>query len=442
MKKKINIQFIGISIIGILATMLLITNIFYELFEKEVLNDIRIDLGIIKNTKIENVEDIKKLNIDSSELRITLIANDGTVLYDNEVDISALDNHKDRPEVIQAKTEGFGKQIRTSDTLGKSIFYSAILLDNGMVLRGSKEASNIIYLFQSVVPTILFIILVMIIIVIIASCTITNNLIKPIEKIANDIEKHSIFTDVSEYKEIEPFINTIKKQYDDILKSSVIRQEFTANVSHELKTPLTAISGYAELIENNIVKGEEVHHFSKEIRNNANRLLILINDIIRLSELDNIDEKAKLERIDLYEVVKSNLEDIKVNAKKNNITVSCSGMSVKILGNKFMISEVITNLCDNAIRYNVKDGMVNIEVFKEENNAILKITDTGIGIPKEHIDRIFERFYRVDKSRSKETGGTGLGLSIVKHILELHKATIEVQSQEGKGTYMKVTFFN
>ena len=330
MKKKINIQFIGISIIGILATMLLITNIFYELFEKEVLNDIRIDLGIIKNTKIENVEDIKKLNIDSSELRITLIANDGTVLYDNEVDISALDNHKDRPEVIQAKTEGFGKQIRTSDTLGKSIFYSAILLDNGMVLRGSKEASNIIYLFQSVAPTILFIILVMIIIVIIASCTITNNLIKPIEKIANDIEKHAIFTDVSEYKEIEPFINTIKKQYDDILKSSVIRQEFTANVSHELKTPLTAISGYAELIENNIVKGEEVHHFSKEIRNNANRLLILINDIIRLSELDNIDEKAKLERIDLYEVVKSNLEDIKVNAKKNNITVSCGGMSVKI----------------------------------------------------------------------------------------------------------------
>ena len=218
------------------------------------------------------------------------------------------------------------------------------------------------------------------------------------------------------------------------------RQDFTANVSHELKTPLTAISGYAELIENKMVDESKTIEFAKEIRQNSDRLVCLINDIINLSELDRMDGHIQMEEVNLFEVAMECTKPLSINAGKKAIRFSCIGEACEIRGNRDLISELIMNLCENAIRYNKKDGSVTLEVGMEENCPTLTVSDTGIGIPKEHQERIFERFYRVDKSRSKETGGTGLGLAIVKHIVAIHDARITLVSEEGEGTMIKVKF--
>ena len=220
-----------------------------------------------------------------------------------------------------------------------------------------------------------------------------------------------------------------------------MRQDFTANVSHELKTPLTAISGYAELIENGMVGQNEIVSFSAKIRENVERLLSLINDTIRLSELDNgAAQDNTMETFDLNEMAERCVENLKMYARKHEVNIACIGVSTCITANRGMISELIDNLCNNAIRYNNKNGSVLVEVGVREGHAFLRVKDTGIGIPKEHQERVFERFYRVDKSRSKQTGGTGLGLAIVKHIVAIHGATLHLESEEGKGTEITVTF--
>lgn len=215
------------------------------------------------------------------------------------------------------------------------------------------------------------------------------------------------------------------------------RREFTANVSHELKTPLQGIIGSAEIIENGMVKQEDLPRFIGHIRKEASRLVTLVGDIIRLSQLD---EKAELvkEQINLLEIADETAEKLKNIANDRNIEIKVSGEQVTILGVRKLLYEIIYNLCDNAIKYNVDGGNVKISVTRNNQYAILTVTDTGIGIPQEHIDRVFERFYRVDKSHSKESGGTGLGLSIVKHAAAYHQGTIDIKSKEGSGTTIKI----
>lgn len=218
-----------------------------------------------------------------------------------------------------------------------------------------------------------------------------------------------------------------------------MRQEFTANVSHELKTPLTSISGYAEMIEAGIVKEEDIKNFAGRIRKESARLLSLISDIILLSRLDNSQkaEAIRKETVNLLTIAQKCADDIAVQAKRQGVVVRVSGEEYIMRGNITLLTELVQNLCDNAVRYNRdKDGKVDITV----GNGFIDVKDTGIGIPPEHRARIFERFYRVDKSRSKERGGTGLGLAIVKHICELYDAKIELKSSEGFGTEIKITF--
>ena len=217
------------------------------------------------------------------------------------------------------------------------------------------------------------------------------------------------------------------------------RQEFTANVTHELKTPLQSIIGSAELLESGLVKPEDTPRFVGNIRKEATRLVSLINDIIRLSQLDENHEPAT-ETVDLTEVAKEVVEVLAVSAAKRNITLSIEGESCTIYGVRRYVYEIIYNLCDNAIRYNVDGGKVTISISKEAGRAVVRVADTGIGIAPEHQGRIFERFYRVDKSHSKETGGTGLGLSIVKHAVQYHHGKIMLDSEAGKGTTIKITF--
>ena len=217
------------------------------------------------------------------------------------------------------------------------------------------------------------------------------------------------------------------------------RREFTANVSHELKSPLQSIMGSAELLENGLVKAEDVPRFVGHIRSEAGRLVVLIDDIIRLSQLDEGDELTA-EPVDLLALAQDTAASLADKAEKNGITLKVQGEPLTYRGVRRLLSEILFNLCDNAIKYNRPNGSVTVTVAKEEKGIALSVADTGIGIPPEHLNRIFERFYCVDKSHSKETGGTGLGLSIVKHAAQYHGATVEVQSKEGEGTKFTIHF--
>ena len=219
------------------------------------------------------------------------------------------------------------------------------------------------------------------------------------------------------------------------------RKEFTANVSHELKTPLQSIIGSAELLENGLVKPEDTERFVGNIKKEASRLVALINDIIRLSQLDEDSEPAT-ESVDLYELSKEVIEVLSISAAKRQVNLELKGESCIIKGIRRYLYEIIYNLCDNAIRYNKENGKVIIDLSQKDGNTVLSVADTGIGIPVEHQSRIFERFYRVDKSHSKETGGTGLGLSIVKHAVAYHGGKIKLDSTVNVGTTITVCFDN
>ena len=217
------------------------------------------------------------------------------------------------------------------------------------------------------------------------------------------------------------------------------RREFTANVSHELKTPLQGIIGSAELLENGMVKPEDTARFVGHIRAEAQRLVTLIGDIIRLSQLDEGDEMPK-ERVDLLEAAQEAAADVQSAAEKRNVKISVQGKPAELTGVRRLLYEIIYNLCDNAVKYNVDSGSVEIRVASDAQSAAVTVADTGIGIAPEHQGRIFERFYRADKSHSKASGGTGLGLSIVKHAVQYHHGAIELQSEPGKGTRITVRF--
>ena len=441
MKSKINIRLVGIAILAVVATVIGITIIYYTLFQKQVRADLSVSAKLLRDTHYFEVVNIDKDKIDLStdieELRVTWIAEDGKVLYDNDTEAIFLSNHNDRPEIQDAFDNGEGEAVRKSDTMNKNTFYYAVLLDNGTVLRVATNAQSLWSVFMSVAPIIALIILLIIAICVVISHMLTKQLLNPIEMMAENLENADY---ESPYKELDPLADMLRTQHTDILSAAKARQDFTANVSHELKTPLTAISGYAELLEGEIVCVEQQKHFYQEIRKNADRLLALINDIIRLSELDRKGHEPSFEEIDLYCIAKECMDELSVNAKQRGINISLEGDSKKVRGSKDMLKELIENLAQNAIRYNNQGGKVVISIKQIDGRTALVVKDNGIGIPASEQQRIFERFYRVDKSRSKATGGTGLGLAIVKHIVEIHDAKIELDSAPGVGTTISVVF--
>ena len=441
MKSKINIRLVGIAILAVIATVIGITIIYYSLFQKQVRADLSVSAKLLKDTHyFESVNiDIDEIDLstDLNELRVTWIDEDGTVLYDNDASAELLSNHNDRPEIQEAFDKGSGEAIRKSDTMNKTTFYYAVLLDNGTVLRVATNAQSLWSVFMSAAPIIALIILLIIAICIFISHMLTKQLLFPIETMAENLGDSDY---ESPYKELEPLAEMLRSQHTDILAAAKARQDFTANVSHELKTPLTAISGYAELLDGGMVGEEQQKHFYQEIRKNADRLLALINDIIRLSDLDRKGHEPSFGVIDLYEVVKECMDELTVNAKQRNVNISLDGESCNVHGSKDMLKELVENLAQNAIRYNNAGGKVWVSVTKRDGRSVLTVKDNGIGIPASEQQRIFERFYRVDKSRSKATGGTGLGLAIVKHIVEIHDAKIELDSAPGVGTTISVLF--
>lgn len=438
MKRKINTYFILLTVASIVLSVILSNIVSYSLLREEVFSDLTACAYAVKGTEAFADPENIVYNHNTELFRISLVDANGKVLYDSNADITQLGSHEDRLEIKKAREKGQGRAIRHSDTLQKDTYYYAILLDNGCVLRLAKEASSIVSVFMSSLVYLIGITLLLIGLSIICSRLLTRSILSPVEQMAqnlDDIDSGKI------YKELRPFVNMIHVQHENIIKNADMRQEFSANVSHELKTPLTAISGYSEIMENGMATQEDMIHFAGEIHRNANRLLELINDTIRLSELDVTGQEILKEELDMYQLAENCVDMLQVKADKMRVSLCLSGEPCPIKANKEMINELLYNLCDNAIRYNNKDGWVFVLVgVNETGNRYLEVKDTGIGISKEHQERVFERFYRVDKSRSKETGGTGLGLAIVKHIVVQSQAELYLDSEAGKGTTIRVVF--
>ena len=368
------------------------------------------------------------------------VVQDGSVLFESATD-QPMENHLSRPEIKQAISDGVGKDIRDSQTMGYETYYYAVLLPTGEILRVAQDAETIWSIYDSSIPAIVLSCVALMMAAAILAGLLTKALVQPVLDMTEDLDH---IQENVPYKELIPFAESIHS--DRILRENneKMRQEFTANVSHELKTPLTSISGYAELIETGIAKPEDVQGFAQKIHVEATRMLQLVNDILQLSKLDSASETGNtpaMEVVDLLDVAKECVERQKLNARRAYISLSYLGESAPVRGSRDLLDELCQNLCDNAIRYNRPGGKVQITTAcSRDGHCTLTVADNGIGIPKEAQSSVFERFYRVDKSRSKATGGTGLGLAIVKHIARIHGARIKLESQVDEGTTITVTF--
>ena len=378
MKKKINKMMILIATVTILLTMVLITIVYYDLFRRQVLEDLKSYGSLLKSCS--SVEEIKENGVPvESDLRLTLIGSDGQVLYDNEADSVAMGNHASRPEIQEAMRDGEGEAVRNSETLSQSTFYYAIRLEDGSILRLSKDARSIYSIFSQALPMMVGIFVVLLVLCMVAARVLTTKLVAPIEKLAQNIGE---CTEMQTYEELTPFMTMIRKQHEDIMKNARMRQEFSANVSHELKTPLTSISGYAELIETGMASEQDTVRFAHGIHNSANRLLTLINDIIRLSELDGTEGEADTELLNLHEMAQNCVEMLSMSAEKHNVTIALSGTECYVTANRQMMEELLYNLCDNAIRYNNPGGSVDVQTYAREDHTYLIVKTPESGSPR------------------------------------------------------------
>ena len=436
MKHFINIRIMILSTAAILMTAVFCTLAYYNVLREEVMDNLKVCARLLSDKMMINGEEALEDYAHDlyDDFRLTLIRPDGSVAFDNVAKIEGLDNHKVRVEINQAMKEGEGESVRRSATINHTNYYYAIRLKDGSVLRTSRESHSMINIFLHAMPLIIIVVIILIIVCYFVSRELIKRLLKPIEALADNIGRED---QECPYPELEPVFSHIREQHHDIVEHAKVRQEFTANVSHELKTPLTAISGYAELIENGLVREEDTYKFAGEIHKSASRLLTLINDILRLSEFDvSVRDDFEMEEVNIYDIARTCGEMMELKAKDHDVTIKVEGEDSFITANKDMMEEIVYNLCDNAIRYNRPGGRVEIIV----KDKTLHIKDTGIGISEEYQDRVFERFFRVDKSRSRKTGGTGLGLAIVKHIASIHEAAIHMESQPGKGTEITICF--
>lgn len=546
MTKKIFRSIVIVAASVLLASLVIISSCFYEYFGRLQRQEMKDELYLAA-TAVEHGGDDYLKNISSEHFRLSLIAKDGSVLYDTAADAESLENHGGREEVKQALESGEGESIRYSSTLLQKTIYCAKRLDDGRVLRISVSRATVGAIAMGMISPIIAVGVGALILSGVLASRLAKRIVEPLNRL--DLE-HPLDND--SYEELSPLLSRINKQRAQIAEqlaelrhrtdefeqvtgnmkeglvlidtnenvlsinsaarnifsaaedcigksfltvdrsrdlnaaihsafehghseihsdkngrtyqfdisridsdgsafgavillfditdresAEKLRREFTANVSHELKTPLQGIIGSAELIESGMVKAADMPRFVGHIREEAQRLVSLVNDIIRLSQLDEGDS-LPMERVDLLAVAEEAAADLSETAKARNISLLAEGESVFVFGIKRLLYEVIYNLGENAVKYNVENGNVLISVAKEENSVVLTVKDSGIGIAPEHQSRIFERFYRVDKSHSKASGGTGLGLSIVKHAVQQQGGKIELESEPGKGTTIRV----
>ena len=551
MTKRIFRSIFLTSLAALIIASSFIVITLYKTYETDALNELKSEASYISDLISQKQNELEFLNHIYSNNRITLISQDGTVRFDNTTDASKMDNHADRPEVMDALKNGTGRSERYSDTLSQMTIYYALKTPEGNVLRVSKTQSSALGLLWDILPILLIILISITLLSYLIARYMAKQIVSPINALnldspfendiydelspllrridrqnkdikkqmleitkkqhefnvvtknmreglilisakgnilfinesavkifQTDIEKsigshllslnrtvtmHSVFEGALSGKNSEALL-TINNRHYQLLGSPVItktsvngavilllditdkysaersRREFTANVSHELKTPLTSILGFAEIMKGGLTKPEDMQGFAGRIHYEASGLLRLIDDILELSQLD---EKTKLpdkENVDLYSLAEDVLNRLKPIAEKKGVTLSLQGERIVVSCYKKILDGMLYNLCDNAIKYNIAGGSATITIAYQNNKPVITISDTGIGIPPKHHPHIFERFYRVDKSRSKEIGGTGLGLSIVKHGAILHDITIDMKSEENAGTTFKLNF--
>lgn len=399
-------------------------------------DEVRQEAAYIKAAiELVGYEYLSEMDGVSENTRLTLIEDSGAVIYDSKQDEFTLQNHKDRPEIMDAFEHGSGQEIRKSDTLNKSMFYYAVKLSNSHVLRVSKMMDTSLYTAVQMLPWMGIIAIGMLMFAFLLSRWQVERLVKPV----NELDLENPLGNET-YEELTPLLESMDKQNREKEAVANMRKEFSANVSHELKTPLTSISGYAEIMKSGLVKPEDMNRFAETIYHEASRLIKLVEDIMKLSRLDEGNAIIEKEPLDLYELTKEIVLRLTPHAVRAGVKIEIIGESVEYVGVRPVLDEMIYNICENAIKYNVDGGSVKIWVGNTLRRPKVIVEDTGIGIPAEQQERIFERFYRVDKSHSKETGGTGLGLSIVKHGAIFHSAEIHVESTLGKGTKMEIIF--
>lgn len=552
MTKKIFQSIIAVVISVLLLSLALITGVLYNHFETTMLDQLRTTAQFAE----QGVEQEGMAYFDSlhaQNCRVTWIAADGTVKYDNRSNPKTMENHADRQEVREAMENDSGTSVRRSSTLSEHTMYYAKRLSDGTVLRLSMSQRSVLFLMGGMLSPLVFIFLAACLLAGVLSYRVSKKIVKPLSEI--DL-KHP--EQVETYDELSPFLQRIAAQnreidarmaeirkqqqefsmitenmseglfvvdrnyqilsynksamqifgmdpgqahenllavnrsegfrnaVDSALKGrhtqenlelngrvyqiianavcqpdfaedmvgAVIlvldvtekeaqeqyRREFTANVSHELKTPLTSISGIAEIIRNGIVKPEDIPHFAGKIYDESQRLITLIGDIIKLSRLDENQVPMERETVDMLEMARDVVQQLSSVARKSGVTLVANGSHGQVQGVRQVLGEMVYNLCENAVKYNRAGGRVWVDVQQVADHVVLRVKDTGIGIPAAEQGRIFERFYRVDKSHSKAVGGTGLGLSIVKHGAALHHATISVSSEPEQGTEITLTF--
>jgi two-component system phosphate regulon sensor histidine kinase PhoR len=411
----------------------------YTHFEEQLFNELESESIFLENYVLNG--DLVKLQNLETKNRITLIHSDGSVYFDNTVSFEKMENHALRSEFLGAKDKGISKISRYSSTMTEKTLYFAKLLSNGDVLRISCNQHSVWVLVLGMSQILLLLLVIAVIISGVSASWISQKIVQPLNSINLDEPESS---DV--YEELKPFTKRIAEENFEKAQREEIRAQYTANVSHELKTPLTSISGFAEILMQGGTAPKITVDFSKSIYDEAQRMTTLVNDIIKLSKLDEKSIAIEKEALSLRSICREVMEVLSASAKTKNLSLNLEGDSGLINGVEPVIYEMIYNLVDNAIKYNKIDGSVNIKIQEMQNSSgardkvILTVSDTGIGIPYSERERIFERFYRIDKSRSRALGGTGLGLSIVKHAAKYHNASVLVTSEEEKGSTFTVVF--
>ena len=444
MKKKILTHTSVMIILTVILTFIAASFVMYDRFDSVMKEGVRDEAEYVKAAMEETGDEYLSEKVGkATNTRITLTDAEGNVLYDSEADAKKLPNHGDRPEFVQAMKEGQGEVVRYSETLSKQTFYYAVKLKDGEILRLAKTTDSVFHTLFTSFAVLGILMLVIILVEFMLVQQQTKQLIEPI----NNLNLEHPLENVC-YDELKPLLlrvdqqnRQIAAQLEELKQTEAVRREFSANVSHELKTPLMSISGYAELMMNGMVRPENIKDFSGRIYKEANRLGNLVADIIQLSRLDEQqDSNVAMENVNLDELAEDVVSNLIEHARKKDIRMEYYGKSVEILGVRHVLYEMLYNIADNAVRYTNPGGHIRIYVGKKGDKPYYMVEDNGIGIPKSEQKRIFERFYRVDKSHSRQTGGTGLGLSIVKHGAMLHHAQINVDSDPGKGTKMELLF--
>ncbi|MDO4203322.1 MAG: ATP-binding protein [Selenomonadaceae bacterium] len=434
------------SLLVFAVTFGLYLTALYDYFSEVQRSEIRQSLAL-------TAQGVEKSGVDYlnglilNEKRLTWIAEDGKVLYDSDSSGREMDNHLEREEIRKALASGSGESSRYSDTMLERYFYAAQRLNDGTVLRLSVTYWSAIKLVLGMKLPIMLSLLLAVVLSFLLAGRLTKRIVKPLNEMDLEVPLTGNI-----YPELNPLLLRLDSQQRELRErqlkllmaleaqenDAVRRREFTANVSHELKTPLQSISGYSELLKAGMVKSSDVGRFAASIYHEAQRLIALIADLISLSQLDEGAQGLEWEKVNLNSLLTEVKKQFELAAQSMEIDIILRVDDVEIKTIRPLLRIIAANLLDNAIKYNRPGGKVEITLKDTVGDAVLTVADSGIGIPTEHQSRVFERFYRVDKGRSRAAGGTGLGLSIVKHAASVIGAKLDLVSQEGQGTSITV----